>query len=44
MLHVSVVLDHLQTLKYIVAHFGFKLHALMHEDGRGGTKHVAGNV
>jgi len=36
MLHVSVVLDRLQTLQYILVHLGFKLHALVHEDGRGG--------
>jgi hypothetical protein len=31
-------------LKYIVVHLGFKLHALMHEDGRAEKKHVPGNV
>jgi len=44
MLHVSLVLDHPHTLKYIVVHLGFKLHASMHEDDQGRKKHVPGNV
>jgi hypothetical protein len=36
MLHVSLVLDHLQTLKNIAVQLGFKLHTLVPEDGRGG--------
>jgi hypothetical protein len=33
-----------QTLNYVVVHLGLKLHALIHEDVREGTKHVPGNV